>query len=39
MTIAEVDKNASRQLSQHADGAQASQLGRRKSRLRLDFDG
>jgi hypothetical protein len=39
VTIAEVHEDASRQPRQFADGAQASQLRRRKSRLRLDFDG
>src|ERR1700680_4598079 len=39
VTIAEVHEDASRQPRQFADGAQASQLRRRESRLRLDFDG
>ena len=39
MTIAEVHQDASPQPRQFADGAQASQLRRRKSLLRLDFDG
>jgi hypothetical protein len=39
VTIAEVHQDASRQPWQLADGAQAGQLWRRESRLRLDFDG
>ncbi len=39
VTIAQVHEDAARQPWQFADGAQASQLRRRESRLRLDFDG
>ena len=39
VTIAQVHEDASSQPRQFADGAQASQLRRRESRLRLDFDG
>ena len=39
VTITEVHEDASSQPRQFADGAQASQLRRRESRLRLDFDG